>query len=448
MLPEKSGNPGKVAAIGPVVGYQESQAGPPLSLSEAIDFGLQNSPRLRSALAAIDRAQGQEQAAFAPFLPYVDMLNRGIATASTLSPGAPGPTGGILIDSLGPYAAVQSELQLQWTLYDFGRTGGRYRQAEMRRLIAELMARRARETVAFDVAIAYIQALEAEAFRKIADETIRRTRAVLEDTRARKAAGVALKDDVLRVEVQLAEAEDARVRAEDAEISGLSRLNHAMGRDANLPVALSARPAGVSFTVSLADCLKLATARRAEIGAARDRVAAAQFGRQAAQGEFMPRVSVRGSLGYVDGRDIRNGWQEGAGIHLDVPIYHGGQRQGELRVAEADVRQAVAEAQGVLDEVTLQVTLGYRGVVSARSRADLARPAIDQAAEALRIVRERYRNGAATPTDVIESEAALTRAQQRYASATLEFLAALARLAYVTGDDPGNLCGLASNPRK
>ena len=60
--------------------------------------------------------------------------------------------------------------------------------------------------------------------------------------------------------------------------------------------------------------------------------------------------------------------------------------------------------------------------------------------EELRIVRQRYRDGTATPTDVIEAETALTRAEQRYASARIEYLSALARLAYVLGDDPGGLC--------
>ena len=44
-----------------------------------------------------------------------------------------------------------------------------------------------------------------------------------------------------------------------------------------------------------------------------------------------------------------------------------------------------------------------------------------------------YRNGNATPTDIVDSEAALTRAQQRYYQSTFTYLAALARIDYVTG---------------
>jgi outer membrane protein TolC len=117
-------------------------------------------------------------------------------------------------------------------------------------------------------------------------------------------------------------------------------------------------------------------------------------------------------------------------------------------VAEADIESAVADAQGILDAISLQVNLAYRGVVAARERIDLARPAVEQSAEALRIVRQRYRAGTATPTDVIDAETAATRAEQRYVSARIEYLSALARVAYVTGDDPESLCLPPTRPDK
>jgi outer membrane protein TolC len=415
---------------------------------------LQNNPRLRAALAAIDRARGQEEVAFAPFLPQVDLLNRYVATGKTTLPGSPGPTGVVNVDGPGPYFVYQSELQIQWTLYDFGRTAGRHNQAEVREKIAQLQALRARQTVAYDAAAAYLQALEAVAFRRIATETVRRARAVLEDVKARREGGVALKDDVLRGEVQLSESRDALVRAEDAEIAALARLNNAMGRDASLPVTLVEGLSTGTLTATLADCLRLAASQRPEVAAAQDRVAVAQFGRVAARGEFLPSLGLKASLGHIDGnRSIVNGWQEGAGINLNVPLYHGGANRGNLRSADADVSQALADAQGLMNDVSQEVTVAFRGVVSAQERVRLARPAVEQSAEALRIVRERYRNGTATPTDAIDAETASTRSEQRYASARIEYAAALVRLTYALGYQPGEMCvalsaaGPAEEPR-
>jgi outer membrane protein len=410
------------------------------SLSDAIEFALRYNPRLRSALAASERAQGHEQTAFAPFLPQIDTLNRYVATSAALAPGAPGPTGSIAPAVIGSaYSAWQSELQLQWVLYDFGRTGGRYYQAVMRTRIAQLQLVRARQTVTYDVAAYYLLGLETMAQRTIAYDTIRRAEAILKDTQSRRAAGDAERDDVLRNEVQLSEAREALVRAEEAELAALARLNNVMGRNASLPLELIDQPLQPEFHQTLAECLEQAAAQRPETTVVRDGVAAAQFGREAARGEFLPRIAVRGSVGHVDGVNVVNGWQEGAALHIDVPLYHGGGPAGNLHAAEADIRQAIADAQAILDTMSLEVTLAHRSVTAARARVDLSQPAVQQARENLRIVRHRFRNGNATPTDIVDAETVLTRSQQRLATASIEYLGALARLAYAMGQTPGTL---------
>src|SRR5262249_18847052 len=127
---------------------------PPLPLPEPVPFALENNPRPPAPLAAIARTPAQEPAASPPFLPQLDLRNRVVATGKATLPGAPGPTGVVNVTGIGDYAIWQSELQLQWTLYDFGRTSGRYRQAGLREQIAQLQAVRAKQTVGYDVAAA------------------------------------------------------------------------------------------------------------------------------------------------------------------------------------------------------------------------------------------------------------------------------------------------------
>src|SRR5437870_8451167 len=96
------------------------------ALPDAISFALRNSPRLRSARAAIERARGQEQVAFAPFLPQIDLLGQYGGTSATLAPGIPGPTGFILAGNFGTRGYAETEVALQRSLSVFGRTAGRY----------------------------------------------------------------------------------------------------------------------------------------------------------------------------------------------------------------------------------------------------------------------------------------------------------------------------------
>jgi outer membrane protein len=407
------------------------------SLGDAIAFALRNSPRLRSARAAIERARGQEQVAFAPFLPQIDLLGQYGGTSATLAPGIPGPTGFILASTFGTRSYAETEVGLQWTLYDFGRTGGRYRQAVARGRVAELQLVRADQTVEFDVATSYLDVLLARASRRVQEDAVRRAEAILADTRVRRKGGVVERADVLRAEVQLSESREALVLAREREFDAVARLNNAMGRNAGWPLEVIDLEVQPPLPGALAELLERSAAQRPEVGLARQAAAVAQEGRQAARAEFLPRIFVRAVAGHTDGQNVITGWQEGAGLHVEAPLYAGGRHRGELRAAEADVAAAIADAQTILDAISLQVNLAYRGVVAAHERIELARTAVVQAQENLRLLRLRYRNGNATPTDIVDSEAALTRSQQRFFSATYEYLAALARVDYAVGQRQG-----------
>ncbi len=430
----------------PARSAEEAASSPVYSLPQAVEFGLQNNPRLMAAQAAIARAQGQEQAAFAPFLPQFDLLTHSGVTSPSLGPASAGPTGIILPSGNGTHSFTQAEVQLQWTLWDFGRTAGLYHQAEARTHIAALQAARAEETVGFDVAAAYLEVLRAAAFRRIQEQAIRQARATLRDTHSRRAAGVADRDDVLRGEVHLAAAAEDLDLARETELAAVARLNNTMGRNAGLALRVVDWQSQPPLDLTLVQCLQQAAERRPEVGVAREAVAAAQSGRQAAAAEFRPRVYVLASAGGIAGGNIQTGGQEGAGLHIDVPLYAGGRHQGDLRSADAEVRQTVADARSVLDGVTLQVTVAHLAATTARRRIERDRPAVVEARENLRLVRNRYRNGSATPTDIVDAETTLTRAQQRLAAARYEYLAALVSLDYALGNTAGCLLGPPDAP--
>jgi outer membrane protein TolC len=418
------------------------------SLADAIAFAQQHSPRLQSARAAIERARGQEQVAFAPFLPEVDLLFQAGATSNNQGPGAAGPTGFIRTsDTPGTHSYAQTELQLLWTIYDFGRRAGHYRQAAARERITELQLVRADQTVQFDVTAAYLNILLARASLRVQEDAIRQAEATLKDARARFEAGVADPDAVLRAEVHLSESRDAFVSAQEAELVALAQLNNVMGRNAALPLrVLDLQPPPPAARPSLAESLEIAAAQRPEIGFARQTVVAAQEGLVAAKAGVLPRIFVRASTGRVDGAHVLTGWQAGAGLHLEVPLYTGGRLHGEIHTAAAEVAAAVADAQTMLDGISLEVSRAFRSEVAAGQRIELSRTAVAEAQENLRLVRVKYRNGDATPTDIVDAEAALTRSQQRFNSAIYSYLAALARLDYAMGRQQGTILRQASVP--
>ncbi|MBI3409418.1 MAG: TolC family protein, partial [Planctomycetes bacterium] len=90
----------------------------------------------------------------------------------------------------------------------------------------------------------------------------------------------------------------------------------------------------------------------------------------------------------------------------------------------------------VCDTIAFEVNEAYREIEAARQSLALARPAVTQARENLRLVTRRYENGDATPTDIVDAETALTRAQQDSFNALYDYQTAVARMEYAMGITP------------
>jgi outer membrane protein len=439
---EQAGRPSGQRNTGEVHASASSQPEPAVySLSGAIAFAQHHSPRLQSARAAIERSKGQEQAAFAPFLPEVTLASQNGFTTYNQGPGAPGPTGFLEPGPIpGRHDYFQQSLGLIWKLYDFGRRSGRYRQAVALKKITEIQLVRADQTVQFDVATSYLNILLARASLLVQEEAIRQAESTLKDAHALLAGGVATPDNLLRAEVHLSESRDAYVRAQEAKLVATAQLNNVMGRNAALPLKVyDLKLPSLKDRPSLAKSLEIAATQRPEVSFARQAVVAAQENLVAAKAAFFPQIEVRGGAGQVAGNNVITGWQGGAGLHLEVPLYAGGLHRGEVRAARAEVAAAISDAQSILDRISLEVSQTFFSETAARRRLELSRTAVAEARENLRIVRVKYRNSDATPTDIVDAETALTRARQRYNSALYNYLAALAAMDYAMGRQQGTI---------
>jgi outer membrane protein len=420
-----------------------------MSLTDAIATAFRLQPRLRVYLEGVEQARGGEQIAFAPFLPtaaaayHVGGFNlnaggEGIPVSGSPIPVAFLPPSGVVPIPLTIDSGYElAELRLQWLLVDFGRRLGRYRQAEIAVDVAQLQSERAFQTTANEVATAYYQVLRTMALRRTAEEAVRRAEDDLELARKLQKGDVVLRENVLRNEVELAKARHELDNAEAAAAVAGSSLNLAIGLNVSVPPTVEDVADAPPFDRSLADCLQTAVDRRRELRVARAGVEAAQQGVRAARADFAPRVVAVGDLLDFQQAKPRDHADIALGkIELEWGLFEGGKRVGELRAADAKVRSAAAEAESVADLIAFQVNEAYRQTAAARKGIDRARPAVDQAEESYRLVRSRYKEGEATPSDIIDAETALISAQESYYNSVYDYLIALARLDYAIGTSP------------
>lgn len=420
----------------------------PLTLSAAIDLAYRNSPALRTLRARVDVAESGKNIAYSDFLPTLDVGYRVIGGATDPHgyslPTLPTAVGNVAFGGPAEQFNV-AELRAQWTLWDFGRTSGRFGQALLAEDIARLQFVRGAQSVAFDVATAYFETLAAHASVVVAEEAVRRAESVLRDARNMLRQGDAINNDVLRADVLLAEMKLELVTAVTAERVATAKLNRAMGRHPNLSTRVADAAAPPSFDLPLAQCLQLAVENRREFAALERGIAQAKLGEGVAQAQFMPRVYVGGVAVHQDEHSPDRASQHASGgLNVELGLFQGGRRIEELRGANAEVALAVARGQEVCDQIAFEVAVSWLDIADARQRITVAQAAAAQASENLRVVRSMLDAGDATPTELIDAELTLTRAQQRSFTAIYDYQEALARLSYGVGLTPERF--LASPP--
>jgi outer membrane protein TolC len=327
-----------------------------------------------------------------------------------------------------------AELKLQWLICDFGRRLGRYHQASLTVDIAQLQTQRAYQTTANDVAVAYYQVLRARSLRRIAQESVRRGEDDLDVARKLARGGVIEREKVLRAEVALAQAQRALDVAEEAEAVAVAGLNLAIGINVSAPTGVVDRADVPPFTMSLAECLQTAVGGRRELQVARESVQVAQVGSRVARADFAPRIVAESDFLDFQQSSPRSHADLALGfIKLEWGLFEGGKRVAEVRVADSRIREAMAQADSIADTIAFQVNQAYRQLVAARKGIDRSRPAVDQWRETYRLVVARSRQGDATPAELTEAEAGLTRAEQDYANSVYDYLTAIERLQYAMG---------------
>jgi outer membrane protein TolC len=419
-----------------------------LTLPDAIALAFQLQPRLRASLESIEQARGKEDIAFAPFLPTASAgysVGGFDVNAGGLGVLVGSPAAFTFIPALGAVPVgldIRSgyefaDLKLQWLVCDFGRRLGRYHQAGIATDIAQLQTDRAYQSVANDVSVAYYQVLRAQSLHRIASESVRRAEDDLDVARKLARGGAVEREKVLRAEVALAQAQRAKDVVEEAEGIAVAALNLAIGLNVTAQTRVVDTTDISPFTPGLVACLQTAVTGRREFQVARRSVQVAQEGLRVARADFAPRIVAEGFLNDFEQSAPRGHADLALGfIKLEWGLFEGGKRVAEIHVADSKIREAMAEADSIADTIAFQVNQAYRQLVAARKGIDRSRPAVDQTRETYRLVVARARQGDATPAEVTDAEASLTRAEQDYANSIYDYLTAIARLQFAMGAAP------------
>ncbi|MFZ1087566.1 MAG: TolC family protein [Terracidiphilus sp.] len=332
-----------------------------------------------------------------------------------------------------PIGNFSSRISGSWMAFDSFKTQKAIRSAELMHKSAESSVKAVDQKIILDVVQAYESVLFAEREIDVAQHEQETAAALLNTAEDHVKAGLAVESDRMSAEVNVAVRKQELIAAQgDLEIAW-AQLREAMG-DAEL-TASALRPIEAHTFPSQVLDLELATAAktRPDLAALIDVQSAQATAVGAAKSSFGPHVSAygnweedRGSLTSSGG----NNWVAGVQIGIDIMPFG---KRAELARETANKQRVDAQLASYQQQVRLAVSQAHIHRKTAELSMETARAAMEQAAESLRILRNRYTAGLATITDLLRGEDASRASQSNYWHAVYGNAAAYAELLYATG---------------
>ncbi len=395
--------------LGSVTAAPVTDASMTLSLTDAIERGLQYNLGLIDASAAGTAARAARRRALSALLPTVTATAAKVYEEASLRevglslPGLPPTTGGFAFEDV--------RLRVTQSVYS-GDLRNRYRAEAAAERAAALNVRDARDEVVFVVGQAFLRVVTSAA--RLDTATAQLASAVeLERLAAdRVRVEVAPEIDALRAQVERQSAEQRVVTARNefekhraalARIIGLS-VEQRFVVDARLPVR------GLGFAN---EAVAFASARRlrADLASTKAATEAAERTLRARRAQAHPSVGITADYG-GGGDHVHFNHVYTAAAGVTVPLYTGGRIAAEVAEADSTLQRLRAESDDLEARVVYEVHVAWLDLSAAESNATVAQSNLELAKRALTQSQDRYANGVTTYLEVVQSQELVVRADE------------------------------------
>ncbi len=439
-----------VALVFSAAGNMFAQAPPepsPLSLQQAANIALEKNPLRKAALADTKAASAGVQEARSFLLPRVNFsetatrgddpvyvfgakLRQQRFTADVFAP----PLN--KLNTPLPYGDFTTRFGGTWNLFDsFASWHGVSRAKEMN-IAATYQLERSDQEILFRVVQSYYGVLLAAKQLEVAEQAQKTAKSIMDRSQVRYDAGLVVESDLLSAKVRLAGREQELIRARNNLAMARAQLNIAMGVPADTQYQPADPLAERSLAVaSLPDVEQKALSTRPDLKRIEAQQAAQELSVAIAKSSFGPRLNAFAGW-EMDNPTLLaggggNNWL--GGIELQIDLFEGGVKRAALARERAVAEKMAALKQAANDAARLEVRQAYYDQDSSRQQVEVARAAISQAEESLRINQDRYDGGLLTITDLLGAEEAARRSQADYWQAVYQFHISYANLELASG---------------
>ena len=415
----------------------------PLSMTEAIHIAVEQNPEIKAARFQMDAVKSnaaKAQSGFYPQLNFAQSFNRTTnpmwAFGTKLNQAAitQGDFDPARLNDPDPINNFTSNFSASWSVFEGGRTKLGWEQAKQNLSIASLALERTRQNVISQTAKAYVGLVLAQKNIMVTKQALDTSNANLNMIQSRYNSGFVVKSDLLRAKVHIADLEQQLLLSESRFKINEAMLNASMGsgKAAPLnPVTPLAIVAEINETIDT--WISTALSKRPEMENLRLEEDIAKKEVEKSRAGHYPDINLVGNyeINSEDFSDSADNYTIGA--VMQVNIFSGNRITEETRAAKSLLARVREMQKSIELGITVQVREAFLKAISARKRIKVAKIAVDQAEEGLRIVKNRYNNGLLTIVDLLDAELARQQAHTNYFKALHDYKVARVELELAAG---------------
>jgi outer membrane protein TolC len=412
----------------------------PLTLDAAVAQGLAHSKRLAELQARTEAADFAVKGRRAAELPVVAaeggyQRTNHVQEFSVIAPGPP-PTRQVVYPDVPDN--YRSRIDLQWPIYTGGRTDVLLRAATAERTAAGKDLEAARADLRLEIARAFWAVVTARETEVVLKRSLDAVDAHVKDVRARLASGVVPPNDVSSAEAQASHQRLLALEAANQRGVAEADLQRLIGVDP-APLTLSEKVGTPPSSQNVTELVARAIKTRPERQALEQRAESAALRIDVATAAGRPQVAFASGYDYArpnprifPRKDVWNtSWD--ASVNVTWTLWDGGRRGAEKGEARANAAALKTSVEDFDLQVTFEVRARSLELDSSRQAVTAADDEVRAAADAERVVGERYRAGVATTTDVLDAQVARLQAELDRTRAVANVRLAEARLERAIG---------------
>ncbi len=320
-------------------------------------------------------------------------------------------------------------------IYSGGKNEARIKSSEIGVDSARLATARRRENLRYEVIKAYYNVLQAKRTVEIDQESVDKYQAHLTNVEQLYRAGSKARLDVLRSSVELSNARQTLIKAQnDYEVEVIA-LKNLLCLDQREPLTLTEDFHYVPFYPPMESCVAYAFTNRKDLIIDTYTLEQKKLAVDIAAAGYLPQVSLSASAGAS--HDFRPRKEDGqnysAAIRVSWNIFDSGVTEAAMDQAKTALEVAELNLRKDKEDIDQAVRQAYYSMREAQRRLISTKAAVSEAEEDYYIATEKYRAGQGILLDIMDAQLALSTAKLNYISAQYDYARHQAALENASG---------------